>query len=64
MRIPAIVAAATALTLGLGGTVAIGLTAAALLIAWGVFVRLNRSVEELEPEAMAQVKEEDEKLNS
>ncbi len=41
----------------------IGLTAAALLIAWGVFVRLNRSVEELEPEAMAQVKEEDEKLN-
>ena len=29
MRIPAIVAAATALTLGLGGTVAIGLTAAA-----------------------------------
>lgn len=42
----------------------IGLTAAALLIAWGVFVRLNRSVEELEPEAMAQVKEEDEKLNN
>ncbi len=26
---------------------------AALLVAWGVFVRLNRSAEELEPEAMA-----------
>jgi hypothetical protein len=37
----------------------IGLAAAALLAAWGVFVRLNRSAEELEPEAMAQVKSED-----
>jgi uncharacterized membrane protein len=40
----------------------IGLMAAVLLAAWGVFVHLNRSVEELEPEAMAEVKEEDQKL--
>lgn len=37
----------------------VGFAAAALLAAWGLFVRLNRSAEELEPEAMAQVKEED-----
>jgi hypothetical protein len=41
---------------------AIGLTAAALLAAWGLFVHLNRSAEELEPEAMAEAKEEDQKL--
>jgi len=40
----------------------VGLTAAALLIAWAVFVRLNRSAEELEPEAMAQAKREDRKV--
>jgi hypothetical protein len=34
----------------------------ALLAAWGVFVHLNRSAEELEPEAMAEAKGEDEKL--
>lgn len=33
-----------------------------LLAAWGVFVHLNRSAEELEPEAMAKAKPEDEKL--
>jgi hypothetical protein len=33
-----------------------------LLAAWGVFVHLNRSAEELEPEAMAEAKREDEKL--
>jgi hypothetical protein len=33
-----------------------------LLAAWGVFVRFNRSAEELEPEAMAEAKGEDEKL--
>lgn len=33
-----------------------------LLAAWGVFIRLNRSAEELEPEAMAEAKSEDEKL--
>jgi hypothetical protein len=35
---------------------------AALLAAWGVFVRYNRSAEELEPEAMADAKREDRKL--
>ena len=33
-----------------------------LLAAWGSFVYLNRSAEELEPEAMAEAKGEDEKL--
>jgi hypothetical protein len=33
-----------------------------LLAAWGVFVHLNRSAEELEPEAMQEAKREDEKL--
>ena len=39
-----------------------GLTAAALLAGWGVFVWLNRGAEELEPEAMDQAKKEDKKL--
>jgi len=33
-----------------------------LLAAWGLFVHLNRSAEELEPEAMAAAKREDKKL--
>ena len=33
-----------------------------LLAAWGVFIRLNRFAEELEPEAMADAKREDKKL--
>jgi arginine exporter protein ArgO len=33
-----------------------------LLAAWGWFVHLNRSAEELEPEAMAEAKSEDEQL--
>ena len=33
-----------------------------LLAAWGLFVRLNRFAEELEPEAMADAKREDRKL--
>ena len=33
-----------------------------LLIAWGVFIRLNRSAEELEPEAMQAAKREDRKI--
>ena len=41
---------------------AIGLATAALLAAWGVFIRLNRSAEELEPEAMEKAKSEDEQL--
>ena len=36
--------------------------AGALLASWGVFVRLNRYAEELEPEAMAEAKKEDRKL--
>jgi hypothetical protein len=41
---------------------AIGLMAAALLAAWGLFIRLNESAERLEPEAMEQVKQEDTKV--
>jgi len=33
-----------------------------LLAGWGVFVKLNRSAEELEPEAMVEAKREDRKL--
>jgi hypothetical protein len=40
----------------------VGFTAAALLASWGVFVRLNRSAEELEPEAMEHAKREDVKV--
>ena len=40
-----------------------GLAAAALLAAWGLFVHLNRSAEELEPEAMQQAKREDKKVD-
>ena len=40
----------------------VGLTAAAMLAAWGLFVRLNRSAEELEPEAMQAAKREDRKV--
>ena len=40
----------------------IGFAAAALLVAWGVFVWLNRAAEELEPEAMQQAKQEDRKM--
>ena len=36
--------------------------AGVLLAAWGLFVHLNRSAEELEPEAMAEAKREDRKL--
>ena len=42
--------------------VSIALGAAALLAAWGFFVKQNRSAEELEPEAMAQAKSEDPQL--
>jgi hypothetical protein len=34
----------------------------AVLAAWGVFVKLNRAAEELEPEAMEKAKSEDQKL--
>lgn len=36
--------------------------AGVLLAAWGVFIRLNKSAEELEPEAMEQAKSEDAKV--
>jgi len=42
----------------------VGVAAAALLAAWGVFVRLNISAETLEPEAMKNAKDEDEKVES
>jgi hypothetical protein len=35
---------------------------AALLAAWGVFIRCNRAAEDVEPEAMKQAKREDRKL--
>jgi hypothetical protein len=38
------------------------LSTAALLAAWGLFIRLNRSAEELEPEAMEEAKREDKKF--
>jgi hypothetical protein len=41
----------------------VAFAAAALLIAWGVFVRLNLKAEALEPEAMAQAKREDQKID-
>ena len=41
-------------------SVAVG--AAALLAAWGVFVRLNRAVEELEPEGISEAQAEDYKV--
>ena len=40
----------------------VGVAAALLLAAWGLFVRLNRAAEELEPEAMQDAKDEDRKV--
>lgn len=40
----------------------IGLATAALLAAWGVFVRMNRAAEDVEPEAMEEAKREDRKV--
>ena len=40
----------------------IGLAAAALLTAWGLFIRFNRAAEDVEPEAMAEAKREDAKV--
>jgi hypothetical protein len=41
----------------------IGLAAGVLLAAWGLFIRFNRSAEELEPEAMEQAKREDDQVD-
>jgi hypothetical protein len=46
----------------LPGAAMLGFAVAAMLAGWGVFVRLNKSAEELEPEAMQKVKEEDKEL--
>ncbi|MDB5246989.1 MAG: rane protein [Segetibacter sp.] len=40
----------------------IGIAAGVLLAAWGVFIKLNKSAEDLEPEAMERTKREDKKL--
>ena len=42
---------------------ALGVAAAALLAAWGLFIRLNRYAEDLEPEALERAKSEDAKLD-
>jgi len=42
---------------------AVGVAAGVLLAGWGVFIWLNRSAEELEPEAMELAKQEDEKVD-
>ena len=41
-----------------------GVAAALLLLAWGMFVRQNKTVEHLEPEALQEVKAEDRKVSS
>jgi uncharacterized membrane protein YkvI len=41
----------------------IGIAAGVLLAAWGLFIKLNRSAEELEPEAMEETKNEDSKIS-
>lgn len=40
----------------------IAVAAGVLLAAWGFFIKMNRSAEELEPEAMEQAKSEDTKI--
>ena len=40
----------------------IGGSAAVLLAAWGLFIHLNRTAEDIEPEAMAEAKQEDAKV--
>ena len=41
----------------------VGIMAAALLAAWGPFIKLNIGAEELEPEAMRETKREDAKVD-
>ena len=45
-----------------GQTDVFATAAGVLLASWGVFIRLNRSAEELEPEAMEETKSEDRKV--
>jgi hypothetical protein len=42
----------------------VGVTAALLIAAWGVFIWFNRAAEQLEPEAMQQAKREDRKIEA
>ncbi|WBS04588.1 hypothetical protein OU994_10040 [Pseudoduganella sp. SL102] len=42
----------------------IGLCAAGLLVAWGIFVRLNIPAEHLEPQAMQEAQEEDKHIST
>lgn len=49
-------------TADLPNAAAVAGAAALLLAAWGVFVHLNRSVEELEPEALDEARSEDSKM--
>jgi len=46
----------------LPGAAAVGLVAAGLLAAWGLFVRLNQRLEEMEPDGLKEVRREDEKV--
>lgn len=41
---------------------AVGIATGVLLGAWGLFIKMNKSAEELEPEAMAEAKSEDRKV--
>lgn len=43
---------------------AIGIATAALLAAWGAFVKWNRAAEELEPDALHKAKAEDQKIEA
>ena len=47
---------------GLPHAASIGFAAAALLAGWGVFIRLNRAAEDIEPDAMRKAKGEDAKV--
>ena len=40
----------------------IGIAAGVLLAAWGIFIKMNKSAEEIEPEAMERTKREDQKV--
>ena len=41
----------------------VAFAAASLMVAWGVFIHLNRSAEELEPEGMRRAKAEDKRMS-
>lgn len=41
----------------------VGLAAAAILATWGIFIRMNTEAEKLEPEAMREVKAEDDEID-